>query len=136
MPIPFPSDPWIKALMAELNANPAYQSAAKNWEGDLIFIIEPGGRLAQPVTLYMDLWHGQCRDAFVVDDSKPVDPVFRLSGPVEIWKKVITRELDVIHVLMTGKLKVRGNLAAIMRSVKAAQELVATCARVETEFPL
>ena len=63
MPIPFPSDAWIKSMMADLNASASYKKAAEKWEGDFFFIIEPGGTLENAVTLYMDLWHGDCRDA-------------------------------------------------------------------------
>jgi len=63
---PFPSDEWIKAMMQDLNRSQSYKEAAKNWEGDFYFIIEPGGNLTETVVLYMDLWHGECRDAFQV----------------------------------------------------------------------
>jgi putative sterol carrier protein len=37
--------------------------------------------------------------------------------------------------LMTKKLKLNGNMAKIMRAVKAANELVRCTTRVPTEFP-
>ncbi len=69
MGLPFPSDAWVKAMMADLNASAAYKQAAEKWEGDFFFIIEPGGSLEEPVILYMDLYHGQCREAFAVTDN-------------------------------------------------------------------
>jgi putative sterol carrier protein len=36
---------------------------------------------------------------------------------------------------MTGQLKLKGNMAMVMKSVKAAKELVEASTRVETEFP-
>ena len=47
MAIRFPSDAWIKALMEDLNKSEAYAEAAKTWEGDFCFIVEPGGTLEQ-----------------------------------------------------------------------------------------
>ena len=44
----FPSDAWIKALMDDLNKSAAYAEAAKTWEGDFYFIVEPGGALEKP----------------------------------------------------------------------------------------
>ncbi len=137
MPIPFPGDAWIKAMMENLNASAVYLEAARNWEGDFLFVVEPGGSLAQPVTLYMDLFHGKCREAFVVTESTVVKtPAFRLSGPVATWKKVMTRKLDPMQALITGQLKLSGNMAVVMRNVRAAKELVESCTRIETEFPL
>jgi putative sterol carrier protein len=136
MALPFPSDVWVKALMEDLNASQAYADAAKNWEGDFFFIIEPAGAMTAPVTLYMDLYHGKCRDAFEVIEADPREPVFRLKGPVATWKKVMTKKLDPMQALMTGQLKLTGNMAMVMRNVRAAKELVESCTRVPTDFPL
>lgn len=136
MPIPFPSDAWIKAMMADLNQSSAYLEAAKNWEGDFFFIVEPGGTLEKPVTLYMDLFHGKCRDAFELMEPDSKTPAFRLSGPVANWKKVMTKKLDPMQAMMTGQLKLSGNMSTVMRNVRAAKELVESCTRIDTEFPV
>jgi putative sterol carrier protein len=136
MPIPFPSDLWVKAMMEDLNASSSYLEAAKNWEGDFLFVVEPGGTLAKPVILYMDLFHGKCREAFEANDPSAKTPAFRLSGPVATWKKVMTRKLDPMQAMMTGQLKLTGNMAIVMRNVRAAKELVESCTRIDTEFPI
>lgn len=132
----FPTDAWVKALMEDLNASAAYADAAKNWEGDFYFIVEPGGTLDHQVMLYMDLWHGKCRDAFEVTDEAAKSPVFRMSAPVATWKKVLTKKLDPIQGMVTGQLKLKGNMAMVMKNVKAAKELVESCTRVPTDFPI
>ena len=132
----FPSDAWIKALMEDLNKSVAYAEAAKTWEGDFYFIVEPGSGLDKTVILYMDLWHGNCRDAFEVADESAKTPVFRMSAPVAVWKKVLTKKLDPIQGMVTGQLKLKGNMAMVMKNVKAAKELVESCTRIETEFPI
>ena len=132
----FPSDAWIKALMEDLNKSEAYAEAAKNWEGDFYFVVEPGGALTSSMMLYMDLWHGKCREAFKVADESVKNPVFRMSAPVATWKKVLTKKLDPIQGMVTGQLKLKGNMAMVMKNVKAAKELVESCTRIETEFPL
>ena len=40
----FPSDSWLQALNEKLNSDEKYAQVARNWEGDMIFLIEPGGR--------------------------------------------------------------------------------------------
>ncbi len=136
MAVKFPSDEWIKALMQDLNTSPAYAEAAKNWEGDFYFIVEPSGEYAQTTCLYMDLWHGKCRDAYEVQDQSTKNPVFRMAAPVTTWKKVITKKLDPIQGLVTGQLKLKGNMMMVMKSVSAAKELVESCTRIDTEFPI
>ena len=137
MPIYFPSDEWIKTMMVDLNNSDAYLDAAKNWEGDIFFIIQPGGKQEKPVTLYMDLFHGKCRSAFEVNGMEnPPKPVFEISAPIENWKLVMTKKMDPMQALMTGQLRLRGNMAIIMRNVRAAKELVESCTRIDTEFPV
>jgi putative sterol carrier protein len=135
--VPFPSEEWIQAMMADVNASRSYEEAAKNWEGDFYFIVEPGGSLAEPVILYMDLWHGKCRKAFsLVGGQNGHNPAFRLSGPVATWKKVMTKKLDPMQAMMTGQLKLVGNMAMVMKNVRAAKELVESCTRIPTDFPI
>jgi len=132
----FPTDEWIKALMVELNKSEAYHKAAKTWEGDFYFIATPGGSLTEAVVMYMDLWHGKCRDAYEVAEPGGSKPVFVLAGPVAVWKKVMTKKLDPMQAMMTGQLKLTGNMAIVMKNVRAAKELVESCTRIDTEFPL
>ncbi len=132
----FPSDEWIKAMMQDLNQSQSYKEAAKNWEGDFYFIIEPGGTLTETVILYMDLWHGECRNALKVDNPDKMKPAFELRGPVMAWKKVMTKQLDPMQAMMTGQLKLTGNMSMVMKNVRAAKELVESCTRIPTEFPV
>jgi len=135
MNIPFGSDEWIKTLMVKVNESEAYRSAAKTWEGDFYFIVEPEGSVTESIIMYMDLWHGDCRDAFIVEDENVKNPELRINASVSAWKQVITKQLDPIQALMTRRLKLKGNMMKIMRAVKAAQELVNCCTQVPTEFP-
>ncbi len=131
----FLSDEWIKALCQELNQSEAYAQAAKNWEGDFYFVVEPEGEMKETVIFYVDLWHGECRGARLIGDEKEKEPVFRMSAPLSAWRKVVEKKLDPIQGLMTRQLKLKGNMSMIMRNVKAAQELVNCCTLVPTEFP-
>lgn len=135
MTIKFPSEEWIKALMQELNKSQAYRDAAKKWEGDFYFIVEPEGGLKERVIFYMDLWHGECRSACVVADEKEKTPEFRILAPLSKWRRVIEKKLDPIQGLVTRQLKLQGNLMKIMKTPKAALELVNCCTLVPTEFP-
>ena len=134
MGILFPSDAWIKALMEVLNTSETYAEAAKTWEGDFYFVVEPSGSLTKTSILYMDLWHGKCRAAYETADEGAKTPAFRLTAPAANWKKVLLKQLDPIQGMMTGQLKLKGSMAVIMRSVKTAKELVNCCTLVPTEF--
>ncbi len=132
--VQFGSAEWVKALENELNASQSYADAAKNWEGDFYFVVEPEGPVIQPIYLYYDLWHGKCREAFVAQDKNVKNPAFVMSGGYSKWKKVVTAQLDPIQALMTGQLKLKGNMIMVMKNVKAAQEIVRACTRIDTAF--
>jgi putative sterol carrier protein len=131
----FATDAWIKRFHEEVNHSQAYREAAKTWEGDFYFIVEPEGALTEPVYMYMDLWHGESREAFVTQEPAARSPEFIIGAPVSTWKEVIELRLDPMKGLMTRKLKLKGNMAKIMRAVKAANELVRCTTRIPTDFP-
>jgi putative sterol carrier protein len=135
-PIPFATDAWIKRLGDECNKSEAYREAAKNWEGDLYVVIEPEGRLQERVYMYLDLYHGQCRRAFVPEDYTTITPEFYISGPVSVWKAIAEKKLDPIKALFTRQITLRGNMAKVLKNAKAANELVNCTTKFETEFPL
>ncbi|MEM1551336.1 MAG: SCP2 sterol-binding domain-containing protein [Candidatus Bathyarchaeia archaeon] len=130
----FPSEEWIKAYKEELNKNEAYAEAAKDWEGDFLFIVTPDEGLDKEMVFYVDLWHGKCRDAYMVPSREAKTAEFVYEGPYSNWKKLIMGQLDPIQSLLMRKFKLKGNMAKIMRYTKAASELVKTASRVPTEF--
>ena len=131
----FPSDDWAKALMEELNSSEAYAQAARKWEGDCFFTVEPEGSMSQPVNLWLDLWHGQCRAAREIPAGEDLEPAFRFSGKLSTYRKIFSGKLDPIKALMTRQLKLSGDMKAIMRAPKAAQELVVCATQVDTVYP-
>ena len=134
MALQFPSDAWAKAFKDEINQSESYAEAAKNWEGDFYFVIEPEGSMTKRVILYVDLWHGKSREAFEVKDEAEKKPAFRMTAPISTWKQVIYKKLDPLQGLMTNKIKLVGNMAMVMRNVKAAKELVEATTRLDTVF--
>jgi len=128
----FPSDEWIKTFKEELNKSKNYEEVAKTWEGDFLFVVTPDEELKEEVTFYVDLWHGKCRDAYLVNDSKTAAFIFK--GPYSNWKKVINKELDPIRGLIRGMFIVEGDSKIILDQVKAAQELVNTASKIPVDF--
>lgn len=133
--IPFATDAWVKRLGEECNKSDTYREAAKNWEGDLYVIVEPGDQLPEAIYMYLDLYHGQCRQAFIPADHAALSPEFYISGPVSVWKAVAEKKLDPIKAIFTRQITLKGNMAKVLKNVKAAQELVNCTTGFETEFP-
>jgi putative sterol carrier protein len=129
----FPSAEWLQALMEKLNSDEKYAQMARNWEGDMAFAIEPGGPISEEINYYIDLWHGKCRDVFILDGSRQVDPVFVLTGSYENYARLLKGELDPMQALLTRKLGVKGNMAVLMRNVPTVLDFVRCCREITDE---
>ena len=130
----FPSQEWIFEVRDLLNASESYQRSAKDWEGDFIFVVEPDESFSETAYLHLQLYHGKSPGAAVVDVENLPETEYTLNAPFSTWRKVIDGKLDPIQGMMTGQLKLKGNLMKIMRYPKAAQEIVACCALVPTDW--
>lgn len=127
MAAPFPSQAWADQFKAVLNASEPYQSAAHNWEGDLLLVIEGSG------AFYLDVWHGACREATYITDLTGKKAAYTISATLDNWHKVLAGQIDPMQGIMTRQLRVDGNLVKLMQYIKAAQELVKCAARVGIE---
>jgi putative sterol carrier protein len=134
MAIEFPSDEWMKELSRKLNASESYERAAKDWEGDFIFIVEPDENYDDTNYLFLSLYHGKSPDAALLESEDQREAEFIIRAPFSNWRKVIEGKLDPIQGMMTRQLKLEGNMMKIMRYPKAAQEIVSCCALVPTDF--
>ena len=135
MGIKFATDEWAKALMREVNTSEAYAKAAAHWEGDFYFITTAGPGMPQDTYLYLDLWHGKARDAYLVTDPATKAVAVELRAPLDVWRKVMEKKVDPIRGIVSGQLKLKGNMMTILKSPKAATELVTCATKVDTEWP-
>jgi len=135
MAIMYGSDEWAKALCQELNKSQAYKEAAKNWEGDLYFMVEPREPWLEGFAMYFDLWHGECREACVVAEESDRSPKYRIWAPYSVWKQIMEKKLDGVQAMMTGKLSMQGEMAQVMKMPRATTELTNCSLLIDTEFP-
>ena len=131
----FPSDEWIKALRDMLNASESYRRSAKDWEGDFIFVADPDDAYPDTAYLHLQLYHGSSAGAAQVYPDTMPETEFTINAPYSTWRKVIDGKLDPIQGMMTGQLKLKGDLMKVMRYPKAAQEIVSCCAKIPTDWP-
>jgi putative sterol carrier protein len=133
----FPSPEWLEALKDKLNNDEKYAKTAQKWEGEIVFFIEAGGPIQENKIFYTDLWHGECRDAFVVTDEaqlKELAPAYILTAPYQSFVRVLKGQLDPMQAMITRKLKVQGSMGYMMRNVPTVLEFVRCAKEIETEF--
>jgi putative sterol carrier protein len=113
----FPSAEWMSAYEDLINASAEYREAAATWEGAIL-----------------DLWHGECRGARLIDAEEGSTTPYVIRAPYSRWKEVLRGDLDPVKGMMQGKLGLQGDLATIVRYIRAADELVNLTTQVPTQF--
>ena len=121
----FPSEEWLKGLEEKINGDKKYADIARDWEGDLVFVIAPEGNLKEQLTFYLDLWHGTCRKVEYnpSPDAYP-NPVFTLSATYNNITAILSGKLNAMTAMMTSKLKVKGSMGYMMRNVPTVLDFV------------
>jgi len=132
----FPSDQWLTIYRDRINGSAEYREAAATWEGAVGFVFEaePDRGVPEDLWLVLDLWHGECREARMVTPEEGERAPYLIRAPYSRWKEVVRGELDPVKGMMQGKLRLQGDLATIVRYVRAANELVHLTMQVPTEF--
>ena len=133
----FPGPEWWSALTDAIAASPEYRQVGAEWEGDISFVIEAEPDKGVPTTVcgWLDLWRGECRAGrWDVPRAEAEEAPFVISAPYTRWKLVIRGELEPVKAMMQGKITVHGDLPAIIRNVKAANELVVIASRLPVRF--
>jgi putative sterol carrier protein len=132
----FPSDEWLTIYQDRINASSEYREAAATWEGAIAFAFEaePDRGVREDLWAYLDLWHGECRQARMISAGEGDQAPYVIRAPYSRWKEVLRGDLDPVKGMMQGKLKVQGDLATIVRYVRAANELVHLTMQVPTQF--
>jgi putative sterol carrier protein len=130
----FPSQAWVEALVRILNQDARYSEIARNWEGDLLFVIKPdqGTEVASkagPSHVYLDLWHGKCRSGryFPPGEAGLPKPTFTLTAGFTHFSAVLGGSLDPMQAMLTRRLQVSGNMAYILRNVPVVLDFVRCC---------
>jgi len=130
----FATQAWLDDRVNLINNNAEYAEIAKDFEGSYLYIVEADEVQATPIYYFEDLYHGKCRKLEFVSSPTEVKAEFEMSATYSTWKKILQGELDANKALMTRKLKVKGNMAKLMKSGKPAEAYFKALATLTTEF--
>ena len=131
----FPSEDWMNKLVDLLRDNEDYKKAASNWEGSLALVIEKEeGKFDQDLIFYADPYHGEIREHAIVNSVEEKSPDFVINGPYSVWKEIQQGNMDSMQAIMKGKVKVKGNMAALLKQVKATQVMMKLLEEIPTKY--
>lgn len=132
----FPSDEWLSLFKDEVNKSEAYRNLSKKWEGSFIFTVEAEGGFTQTARMYVDLWHGTCREARQLRPDENVEATYVWAGKYHDWVALLKGTYKASAMVVSGKFRVKGNANRLLSgfSPAAADELVEAAKRVDTTY--
>jgi len=132
------TEEWAKEWAKHLNQNQNYRKVASTWEWPLVLKVEKDESvgLDEDRAIYLDLWHGQCREARAATEEDLEKAPYVVSADPYTWKMIFERKLEPISTLMRGRLKlVKGDMSTLSGYVMAAKYLLEDALKVDTEIP-
>lgn len=133
----FASVEWLDAYKDAINSSPEIAESAKDWERDIVIVVEAEPDKGIPVDLWalFDIDHGKVREARIVTPEEGDRATYVISAPYTQWKLVVQGRVDPIKGMLQGKLKVRGDVHTLAQEVKAAEALVKAARGITSGFP-
>ena len=133
----FLSDPWLRAVVVAANEHPDLPDALRGLGRDLAAVVEPEPpALRRPVAVYGRQERGRITGVRLLSDPDEIwelEPAYVVRAPYGVWKALL-RGGDAVQAALTGRVKVEGDLEALVRRANFRYIVDAALGSVKTEF--
>lgn len=133
----FASRPWLAAVVERLNAQPGLQAALEGLGEDLAVVVEPSPGFPRPLIAWGRQAGGRVAEWRVLHDEDELlerAPAYVVRAPYRLWKELL-RGADPVQAALSRRLRVEGDLEALVRRAQHRPLVDAALAGVPTEFP-
>jgi putative sterol carrier protein len=121
----FPGLDWAQELAKRLNALPEYRDSSEGWKGTLLMtVLSEPGKLPSDVAIGLDPTGGTIRNVHLVESPTASSADFVLSAKYSVWKDILLGKHDILGGVMTGKIRVRGNVFRLMLQLKTPDIII------------
>lgn len=137
MKVRFASREWLAAVVAELNRQPDLSAALAGLGRDAALVVEADRGWPAATAVYGEQRGGRIAGLRVLadeDDILEIGPAYVLRAPYGVWRELL-RGGDPVRAALTGRVRVEGDLEALVRRVSYRRLVDAALAAVPTEFP-
>lgn len=133
----FASRPWLAAVVERLNAQPGLPAALEGLARDLALVVEPSPGFPRPVAVWGRQAGGRIAEWRLLHDEDEIlelEPAYVVRAPYRVWKELL-RGGDPVQAALGGRLRVEGDLEALLRRAGHRPVADAALAGLPTEFP-
>jgi hypothetical protein len=133
----FPSEPWLAALVAAANRHPELPRALAGLGVDLAAVVEAEPpHLHRAFAAYGRQERGRIVDVRVLADEDEIwelEPAYVVRASYGVWKALLRGE-DPVRAALSGRVRVEGDLQALVRRAGYRHVVEGALASIATEF--
>lgn len=122
---------WIDVLAEALKADELYQRKAVGFDSSFQFIVEAAPEKGVPEQRACGVNLPQCDETW--EGIRP-NTDYVMSGPYETFYKIMTGKMGAVMAITTRKVKMKGNLAKLLKYTGAINRYVELLGQVEGDF--
>lgn len=132
----FPSAEWIDEFCGRLVEQPQAGEVAEALDGVYRFVIEPAGPLRETHRYDVRIRPGDDgrRPRVHRQDLDTQTPRLTLTADYERWRQLISGTLDIGMAVMLRRLRMSGDVGALMRNLSSARPLADALSAVESQW--
>jgi putative sterol carrier protein len=136
----FGSREWFEAFVDVLNRDKEYARAARDWEDPITLMVTDLPQSVKDyfksdrIIVWLDLYHGRCRGFEMLKDVEEKKAPIIIAGSYVNMKKVTQGRLSPTIAIMSGQLRVKGNVGKLLSNASASTAFVNAIKKVPTEF--
>jgi putative sterol carrier protein len=127
--VAFGSNEWLDAYVKLFNENPKMLDALKDFNAKVGYEFTDRPDI---IPKYAHLSEGKILDHGEITEDLAMD--FVIKANYETWKVMTLGELDPMNALMAGKVKVQGNMAALLKHAEGFRETFEVVQQIPTTF--
>ncbi len=135
----FATREWLEAVVREVNAHPDLARALEGLGPDLAAVVErEPGVLPRGIAAWGRQAGGRIVEARILEDEDDVlelEPAYVVRAPLATWRSLLEGREDPVRAALTGRVKVKGDLDALVRRAGYRYIVEQAIGRVPTEFP-
>lgn len=128
---------WVAAVVERLNAEPGLPAALEGLGPDLAVVVEPSPGFPRPVAAWGRHAGGRIAEWRLLQDEDELlelEPAYVVRAPYRLWKELLQGG-DPVKAALSRRLRVEGDLEALVRRAHHRPVAEAALAAVATEFP-